>query len=426
VKETNMSFENKLIMGGKKVVIVGAGFGGLQAAVRLEKNLRGFKDVSITLIDQHEYHLFAPNLFEVASSEEEFTSLRELRKNIALPFRDILKGRNINFIHGRAVSINQKDKSVVLEHQKVPYDYLILAAGSVTDYFGIEGAEANSLPLKNLVDAFRIRNQVEFLFQDQQMQMTKRQLTFMIAGAGYTAVEFAAELAKLVDILCWKYSYPKQKTRIIMVEAMQSVIPGLDERLSRDALRRLQDFDINVMLNQRIMEVKKGQVIFMHGEVAAFDALIWTTGIKARTITGTETLSLDRKQRIQVDEYLLASGTDHVFVLGDMACVMNKEKAAPVPPTAQDAEHEGLYLADALPYYLRNQKPPAYKPLSHGFIVNIGGKWAILKVGKWYVKGWTAYVVDKVAHFIYYKSLIGTPKAIKHVYQESELFGRND
>ncbi|HYV33870.1 MAG TPA: NAD(P)/FAD-dependent oxidoreductase [Candidatus Limnocylindria bacterium] len=415
-----------------KIVIIGAGYGGLLAALGLsarggsafggEKNR---KDISITLIDKHDYQLFATNLYEVATADEEMTSMKQLKKSIAVPVKDIFKGKKVEFLKAEVTEINQQQKTVSMHLQKIEYDYLIVATGSQSDFFGIEGAEKFALPLKNLKDAFFIRNQIEFAVQQHRLDVNKKNLRIIVAGGGYTGVEFAGELPHFLDIVAWKNNYPRQKIEVTVVEAQNSLIPGLSERMSRDALMRLQDLMVRVQLSSFISKIDRNFLELTTGEKMEYDVLVWTTGVKAATLPFVQEMNKDKKGRVIVNEFLQVADHQEIFLAGDSGSINNID-GRPAPPTAQDAIAHGKYIAYALPLIINNIKPKPYQGKKHGFIVSIGGKWAILNYAGFYFTGWPAYFIRQMANMRYFASVVGWWKAFRLAVFDSEMYSRND
>jgi NADH dehydrogenase len=407
------------------IVIVGGGFGGLGAALGLEKKFQKNKNIAITLIDKRDYHLFTPNLYEVASSEEELVSLAQMKQSITLPFSEILRGKNIKFIKSGLKRVDPVKKQLELDHKQINYDYLILALGSRSDFFNVPGAEKFALVLKDLPDALRIRNQIEFAIQAHKFDMSKKTIRLVVAGGGYTGVELAGELKSLADFLAWKNQYPREKIEIEIIEGSNNLAGGAGGRLSRDAYGRMQELGVRVSLTARISEVDRHFVSLLTGEKIAYDVLLWTVGVRAADCP-MEVSGLDKKGRLPVNEFLQVRGYQNIFTLGDMACVTDKNGRA-AAPSAQDAEDQAKYLVYALPFIIKNQKPPLpYKNKKHGFIVNIGGKWAIMNYNGIYLTGWLAYYIDKLAHLRYYTHLVGWYKAVKCVVFQMEIYGRNN
>jgi len=409
-----------------KIVIVGAGFGGLQTALGLEKKFRKKKDISITLIDKRDYHLFTPNLFEVATAEEELVSVKQLKSSVTLPIRKILGGKNIKFVQGQINSVEARQNRLQTRGKFIDYDFLVLALGSQSDFFNIPGAQENSLTLKDLPDALRIRNAVEFAVQNHRMDVNKNTLRVVVAGGGYTGVELVGELKGLVNFLAWKNGYPREKIELEIIEAANKLVPGFDDRLSQDAYDRLRDLDVRVRLSARIAAVDSHLLELMGGEKIAHDVLIWTTGVKACDMYMGSSMTLDKKGRLPVNGFLQLDGHHNIFALGDIARVLD-QAGKPVPSSAQDACDQGKYLAKAIPYIIKNQTPPkTYVPNKHGFIVNVGGKWAVMNYKGFYAKGFLAFVIDGLAHLNYYISIIGVWRAVKWYAFQLEMYDRND
>ena len=173
----------------KNIVIVGAGFGGLQAALNLEKAFKSRRDIALTLIDKRDYHLFTSNLYEVASSEEEVTSVSQMKKSVTLPLKEVLAGKNIQFIQAEVKEVIATEKKLLLASRSIPYDYLILALGSESDFYSIPGAEQYALTLKSLPDALRIRNQMEFMVEAHKFDAVKKTLRAVVAGVFGSSTE---------------------------------------------------------------------------------------------------------------------------------------------------------------------------------------------------------------------------------------------
>ncbi|MFA5990918.1 MAG: NAD(P)/FAD-dependent oxidoreductase [Candidatus Doudnabacteria bacterium] len=409
-----------------KIVIIGGGFGGLRTALDLEKQFKKDPNIQIVLVDKRDYHLFTPNLFEVATADEELTTIKQIKKSITLPFAEILAGKKIQFVQGECLNIDSAQKKVQLPGRTLLYDFLILASGSESDYYGILGAKEFGLPLKTLSDALRIRNKIEFVFQAKALDFTKKNLHFAIAGGGYSGTEVAGELKGLLDFLAWKYNYPREKIEIVVVEAANKLVEGFDDRLSIDVYNRLQELGVHVRISSRISKVDQNFIELMSGEKLAYDALIWTAGVKGVSPECINGLSLERKSRVCVNQFLQAKNLDNVITIGDTACVIGID-GKPVFGSAQNAIDQGKYVAQVLPYLMKNKKPPyVYKNKPHGFIVSLGGKWAILDYNNFYFKGFIAYFMKTLANFRYFASLIGIIKAIKLTWFDTELYSRND
>jgi NADH dehydrogenase len=405
-----------------KIVILGSGFAGVVAAKKLSKVL---PSSSVTLISQHNYQLFNSNLFEVATAEEEFVSSSKLKKSVTIPLAEMLDFKKINFVQAEVTKIDQSQKFVQAGTKKIAYDYLVLATGSVSDFFGIPGSEQYSLPLKSFPDALRIKNQIEFAIQAHRLDVNKPNLRIVVAGGGYTGVEFAAELSHEIEIVAWKNQYPPEKIEIVILEAAGQLIPGFSTRLSQDALWHLKNRGVRVQLSSPITLVDEHFLTLANGEKESYDVLVWTTGVRARSLPFVEPMNLDRKGRIVTSQFLQTDKFENIFAIGDCACVINVD-GKPAPPSAQDAVQHGRYVAYALQLILKNQRPAAYRGKAHGFIVTLGGKYAIMDYGGFYFKGFLAFLFRQGANFRYYLSVVGFWKALKYIIFQMDVFSRND
>ncbi len=394
----------------KNIIILGAGYGGIAAVLSLSRQCKSQKDIQITLVDKRDYHLYNANLYEAATAEEELVSQAQVKKTIAMPIAEILAGSMVTYLQGEVKAINTNDKHVQVGTRTLPFDSLVVALGSVSDYFGIEGAEKYSVPLKNLPNAIHIRNQVEFAIQSHRLDVNKKNIRIVIAGGGYTGVEFAAELFHEIKFIAWKNQYPPEKIEIVIVEAMPQLIPGFSDKLSQDVLWHMKQKGVRVMLSSPIKSVDALGIDIVGGERLPYDLLVWTTGVKAPSLPFTVPVNTDRKGRIITNEFLQADFSPFVFAVGDSACVLNAD-GKPAPPTAQDAIEHGEYVGYALPMVMKNAKPKPYQGKKHGFIVTLGGKYAILDYGGFYVKGFLAYLVRFGVSWNYYRSVVGIWKA---------------
>ena len=264
------------------VVIVGAGFGGLEAAKRLSK-----APVQITLIDKHNYHLFQPLLYQVA-----IAGLSPVQ--IAHPVRSILRRqKNLTFLMGEVTHIYFKTRQVVTEHKTLEYDYLILAAGSRTNYFGMQSIEKYGHEMKDISSAVATRNHLLKIFEkasrEPDEEIRRTMLTFVVAGGGPTGVESAGALAELIHLVLTK-DYPQmdlKDARIILVEASNHLMPNVYPRnLQAATLKLLRKKRVSVRLRLKVTEFNGTCVKFDNGEEIASQTLIWTAGVQCRKTGG--------------------------------------------------------------------------------------------------------------------------------------------
>jgi NADH:ubiquinone reductase (H+-translocating) len=409
----------------KDIVIIGAGFAGLRAALNLEKKLRQNPNIRITLVDRESYHLFAPFLYEVATNPEELTAVEELRETIALPIAKILQGKRITFLQGVVTEVCENENYIVVSDKKMHFDFLIQALGSQSNYYHIPGADTYAFPLKTLRDALKIRNRIEFLVQAHRQDITKQYIRIGIAGGGFLGVEIAAELAGYLDFLAWKNQYPRSKLQVVVIEAGACLLPGMDTGVAAATLARLQELGVSVLTNHAVSKVEEYFVEFANTERLEVDCLIWAAGVRANSLPGDNS-EVDRAGRAVVCTCLEHQGKENILYIGDQACVLD-EHANALTGTIPHAESMGRYAAFAVTEYLQNKRPhPFVCDAPKGYFIAMGGRWALCKSPHWYLKGRLAYILRTFVYLRYYASILGWYQALRITLLQWNVYGRNN
>jgi NADH:ubiquinone reductase (H+-translocating) len=413
----------------KTLVIAGGGYGGMSVLLEIQKEIQkgAVKDLRVILIDRKDYHLYYPSLHELATSEEEFIGSAEFKKTLALSYSRILP-KDVEFIQGDVELVDQHANTIVVSGKTIKFDYLVLALGAVTDYFNIEGLKEFSYPLKTVKDALRIRNQLEFLIQNHRMDVNKKLVRIVVGGGGFVGVEFTAELLKLVNILSWKYSYPREKIEICLVEGSNRLLPGMNEKVSTKIQKRMDSFGVDLKLGSFISRATATQITFSNGEVLNYDLLIWTGGVKAAALPFASEVELDKRGRCTVDQYLmLRNRNKSIFIIGDNACVTDKS-GHPVPQTATHAIDQGKYVSYALSEMVQgNHRPAPYSNRDFAYIIPVYGKWAALYFPNGfaffgYVIWWVRHIVD----LRYFMKLLPFKEAFDTAWKSAKIHARND
>ncbi len=414
----------------KKILILGGGFGGLSCAKRLNyyfnKNQELCKDYEIILIDRHDYQLYTPTLYEIATTDEETANLIELKTIVTFPLSYALRKTKVKFLQGEVEKINLEEKYIMVkkenETQKINFEYLVLALGNETNYFNIPGLKENSLPLKNFYDALRIRDKILALEHHG-----RENLKFLIAGAGPTGVEFAGELS-----LWLKHLNKKHKYEIILIEANKEILPGFSEKIVKIAKKRLNQLGIKIKTNFLITEVKENQVISQEGEILDFDLLIWTGGVKAPEIVKDLLLKTEKKGIIVSEEMLCLPLDEHldlgdkVYALGDIACFYDPKTQKPLPGVARVALEQAKIVADNIVADIKNLPKKKYKPKEYPFIIPLGGKWAIAKFDKILIVGFLAWILKGLVELYYLVSILPLGMALSIWFHGLKIFIKND
>ena len=388
------------------IVILGGGFGGLNLAKAL-RNARA----RITLVDRQNHHLFQPLLYQVATA-----SLSSVE--IAQPLRSILSDyENISVELGKVEAIDLKTRTVILSDRSITYDYLIIALGGVTSYFGHPEWAEHAPGLKSLNDAMRIRREILFAFERAELthdpEELKKLMTIVIVGGGPTGVELAGackELGRFVMRHDFRRIDPA-KIRVVLIEAADRILMHLPRDLSDSALRQLQDIGVEVRLNTMVKDIKGETVVVASKDKA--DALetiksasiVWAAGVGANPITRTLGVDIDRAGRIKVNPDLSIPGFPEAFAVGDIAFILNKDGTS-VPGVSPAAIQMGQYVArlieteQADPYMRPDQRDP-FKYWDKGTMATIGHSRAVAMVGWFKCSGFIAWLMWLGVHILF-------------------------
>jgi len=366
----------------KRVVIVGGGFGGAAVAARLERIFRKDRDVEIVLFDRENFSVFTPLLPEVPSGALE-------AKHIVSPLRARLRRTSVRQAEVHAIDIERR--RIVAGHcprcaeYVVEYDYLVLALGSVTNFFGLPGVAQRARTMKSLADGAALHDLVIGKFEhadlDPDPGARRRLLTFVVAGGGFAGVETAAELNDFVRA-SGRY-YPgigPDDVRVVLVHPGDRILPEVSPSLSAYALEKLRKRGVEVRLGARIAACEDDCVRFTSEETIASQTLIWTAGVSPNPLLAELDLPRDTSRRIQVDATLAVPGRPGVFALGDCAAVRDPATGKPYPPTAQYAIREGRVAGDNVAAAIRGDTLRAFRYRPLGMLASLGRHSAVAEI----------------------------------------------
>ena len=351
-----------------KVLIVGGGFGGLAAARGLARMLGGTEDVGVALVDHKNYTTFWPMVPSVIPSNAEV-------RHVAHSLRRILRPLGVEYFQDEVAEVDFEARRLKTDERDYPYDYLVLAPGSHTTYFGTPGAEEHAMDIKGLRDALRVRNHVIDCFEDAEHlgdEAPDDLLTFVVVGGGPTGVEAAADTHDLIfDVL--EDDYPNVdfgRVRVVLVNAGEQILKGLDSSLVHAATRRLASQRIEVINDARVEEVRSDTVAISDGRNIPARTTIWAAGIEPPPLVSNLDVQKDHRGRILIDQYMRVQGRPGVYAVGD--CTSIQYDGPPVPALAQAAEQEGKTAASNLAAEIKNEAPSAFRYRSVGQLVDLG------------------------------------------------------
>jgi NADH:ubiquinone reductase (H+-translocating) len=383
------------------VVVIGGGFGGLTLVRELASaQRRGRCKARITLIDRHNHHTFQPLLYQIATAGLQ-------PQDVGISLRAILRRRGVEIRLGEVTSIDTAGRVVRFSDGTwMSYDRLVLAAGAITEDFGVPGVAEHAYSLKSLADATTMRNEVLRRFEEASAnpdRVTDGGLTFVISGGGPTGVELAGALAELVDLVV-RRDHPSldlAHVRIVLAEPQDRLLGGFSPRSSEAAVRGLRDRGVDVRLGIGITRVAADHVELTDGEVLDTRLVVWAAGVAASPLTSTLGTALARGRRLPVDGRLRVQGTADVFAIGDLAAYPDQHGQL-LPQVAPVAMQQARYLARLLVAETAGRSTPgSFRYRDKGTMATIGRAAAVAELpGRIRLRGFVAWVAWLLLHLL--------------------------
>lgn len=404
----------------KRVIIIGGGFAGLNLA----KRLTGNRYLEVTVVDQNNYHFFPPLLYQVSTAFIEAS-------NISHPFRRLFQDRpNVRFHFGSLLQVFPDTQTIETDTGFLNYDYLVLAMGTETNYFGMQNVKEHALPMKSIDDALNLRNHLlltqEKAVRSTDIQERERLQNIVIAGGGPTGVEIAGMLAEMGRNIVAK-DYPEMGTfrgKIYLVDAGATLLGPMSKKSQEEALHVLKDFGVQIILNTAVKDYVNDTVLLANGQEIPAATLIWASGVIARDVPGLPKETFTRGRRLLVDEVNRVQGYPNIFAIGDQAFMTADPKFPNShPQVAQPAIQQGKLLATNL---TRLEKGEALKPFRYndkGNMAIIAKYKAVADLPKLFFKGFFAWLVWLFIHII---PLVGFRNKVQLFFAWMYAFITND
>ncbi len=377
------------------VVVVGAGFGGLRAVRALKR-----APVDVVLVDRHNYHLVQPLLYQVATAGLE-------PEQIAKPVRAILRGqRNFEFRMSEVAGLDPAARRLLTADGAIAYDYLILAVGGATNYFGLEGVPRHGFGLKDIPEAIHIRNHVLHAFEramlESDPERRRAELTFAVVGGGPTGVEMAGALSELIRLVLVK-DYPRlnvKDVRVLLLEATDRLLAPMPARLREAAAETLWRKHVEVRFGASVADYDGERVVLKGGEVIPARTLIWAAGVQAVSLTARLGLPTAKQGRVPVMPTLEVREHPEIYVIGDAAYLEAAEGGAPLPMMAPVAIQMATTAARNIQRRIAGQAPVAFEYRDPGSLATIGRNAAVAYIHGIGFTGFPAWVVWLVVHIL--------------------------
>lgn len=378
-----------------RVIIIGGGFGGVEAAKQFKD-----KEVEVLLIDRNNFHTFQPLMYQVATGTLAADA-------ISFPIRKMFKSQeNFRFRMGDVLEIDQQEKIVKTSVGDYDYDYLIIATGATSNFFGNKEVERYALPMKNIHEALNIRSYVLQNLEEAVLRKNahdrERFLNFVVVGGGPTGVELSGAIAE-IQLHMLKKDYPelsKHEMNVYLVEGTGKILGALSEKSSSDAERYLKELGVSVMLNTQVTGYDGNTISFSNGESIATKTVIWGAGVMGQFPTGIAQEIIQRGNRIKTDGQCRVEGMEGVYAIGDVAAMITEETPRGLPGVAPAAQQQGKYVANHILSSMNGHSTPNFKYFDKGSMATVGRNRAVVDMGNIHMKGFLAWMTWMFVHLV--------------------------
>lgn len=379
-----------------KIVILGGGFGGVEVAQKLKN-----KDVDVLMIDRQNFHTFQPLMYQVATGTLASDS-------VSFPIRKMFKSQdNFYFRMADILSVDTKNKRVQTSVAEYRYDYLVIATGATTNFFGNELVERYSLPMKSVNEALNIRSYVlqnlEEAVLAQHRDERRRYLNFVVVGGGPTGVELSGAIAE-IQLHMLKRDYPEldqHEMKVFLIEGQDKVLGALSDKSSRDALKYLKDLNIDVRLNVQVTNYDGNTITLSNGNQIPTKTVIWSAGVKGQIPGGLEKNEVQRGNRIKTDGQCRVENYKDVYAIGDVSAFITEKTPNGLPGVAPVAQQQGAYVAKHILKSLSGREMEKdFVYVDKGSMATVGRNRAVVDIGKTHFNGFFAWAIWMFVHLV--------------------------
>lgn len=387
-------------MSRPKVVILGAGYGGLMTSKKLERLLKS-GEADVTLINKHDYHYLTTQLHKIGAGTAP-------DHQISMNINELINPEKTTFKKGTVSSINFENQTVLLESgETIPYDYLLIALGFEVATYGIPGIKENAFEIRSYRSTKILYRHIEEQFLLYKKDRDPSRLTFVVAGGGFTGIEMLGELIDGLKVLSKKYEISYDDVKIVLVEAAQSLLPFFDKPAVEYATKFLEKHHIQLLTKTKLLNCTPDKIILEPNRELPTKTLIWSCGVQANSLLKNFGLPLERG-KLPVDSYLRVTGKNNVFCIGDCS-LFHKSETKFLPPTAQVALQQADACAKNIAALIRNESLKPFEYHHKGTVASLGNLAAVGKVGPVRITGLFAAFMKQVIE-ARYLLILGGPK----------------
>lgn len=427
----------------KNIIILGAGFGGVRAAIKINRGLkknRLWEKYRLMLINAHSYHTYTPLLYEIATTSEKTATFLELKSIVTHPLERIFRGRNVEIIEDTVLKIDPKAKTIRLREGKIDFDCLVIALGGETNFYDIPGLADRAYALKSFNEAIALRNALTQLVENCPNEIPNRVFKIVICGGGSTGVELAGEIKGWLPEL----DQDCRKTcgfDVSLVQGAGTILPQFSEPIVKKAVGRLTRLGIKIFTKAPVRSVDKERIFLANGKTLAYDILIWTGGIRAAGAASAWSVKKEKNGKIEVSAHLnclpLETTADltnqNIYAIGDVSCLYEASTGAPLPAVARIAIEEADVAAYNIIEKIKKDegqsssfRPLAYRPRRYPYIIPLGGKYAIASIGPFVISGFIGWILKGFVELKYLVSILPFEEALTTWFRGLRVFIKND
>ncbi|MGO8694927.1 MAG: FAD-dependent oxidoreductase [Rectinemataceae bacterium] len=397
----------------KRILIIGGGYGGVRAGKLLDKHFRRRDDIEITLVDKQPFHSLMTELHEVAGWRTDPDSVR-------VSFRKIFGARQVRTVVDLIERVDFAGRKAYSAQNRYPFDYIIIGSGAEPEFFGIPGVQENSFSLWSFDDALRLRNHLEHVFEkaaaEPDRDKRKRLLTFVVAGAGFAGIEMIGELFEYREKSCKRLFLDPAESRIVLIEALPSILPILEAPLREKAEAFLTKKGCEIRLSQDIVSASPGIVNLKDGSIVETETFIWTCGVKGSSFAGSLGLPTGECNRLRVDEEMKSPAYPFVYIVGDNLWFSHDDQT--LPQVVETAHFAAETAAKNIIADIEGGERHTFRGNYHGFVISIGGRYCVSNAGGMKTSGSIAMAMKHMINLYYQYQIAGVNQVWEYVKHE--------